>query len=368
VTAQTTVTQRLRIGLAAIVIFVLVVLCALALPILLVWPWWVVGSVATAAVVLAVPVFLIRRPFGQKRPDWSAARSFAGIAIVLFAVLASLIAFPVYWLAYLVDARPTTMPLVTLTDGRKTVQFQGMQHVGSETFYKSVVYDLREALDGGYRLYYEGVQPVDGRPELTAWLDKLATGVETDLSTTYKTMGEGCGMQFQLDYFKGLTKDIAVHPDRHVQADVSYLDMKNEYDRLMREDAAFAKEMGNAGAHSADAKDNAAFLKEFLAMWQAGTPAQKNLLGLACRGFFSWSFAQRQAPSQLDKLIVNFRNARLARMIVDAKDDKIWVTYGARHVPGVIDDLKKIDPKWRVVTVKWARVIANPEDLRGELR
>lgn len=44
-------------------------------------------------------------------------------------------AFPVYYLANLVDTRPTTVPQVVLSDGNKTVVFQGMVHVGSEAFY-----------------------------------------------------------------------------------------------------------------------------------------------------------------------------------------------------------------------------------------
>jgi hypothetical protein len=33
----------------------------------------------------------------------------------------------------------------------------------------------------------------------------------------------------------------------------------------------------------------------------------------------------------------------------------------------VIDDLKKIDPKRRIVAIKWSRVIANPEEYRDDL-
>jgi len=51
--------------------------------------------------------------------------------------------------------------------GQKTAVFQGMQHIGSEDFYKSVVFDLEQALADGYTLFYEGVTPMAGRPDLT---------------------------------------------------------------------------------------------------------------------------------------------------------------------------------------------------------
>ena len=60
-----------------------------------------------------------------------------------------LISLPVYYLSFEVNAHPSALPHITLTNGTKTVVFQGMVHVGSEPFYKSVVYDLEKALSEG---------------------------------------------------------------------------------------------------------------------------------------------------------------------------------------------------------------------------
>jgi hypothetical protein len=72
-------------------------------------------------------------------------------------LLASL---PIYYLAFWVQTGPTAVPLVTFSNGQKNVVFQGMQHVASEDFYKSVVFDLEKALVDGYTLFYEGVHPI----------------------------------------------------------------------------------------------------------------------------------------------------------------------------------------------------------------
>lgn len=360
--------QQLKVGGGSVVFFLIAVLGLLGLAVLLVWPWWVVASVAASAVVLALPIFLVRRWRARGREGWSPARSYASTSIVLFLLISAIAAFPIYYLAYLVDARPTLAPLMTLTNGKKTVQFQGMQHIGSEGFYKSVVYDLREALAGGYRLYYEGVKEVEGRRDLSAWFNALATqGAGADLSAFYKSLADGCGMKFQLDYFKGLTADFPVHPDRHFVADVSYLDLKTEYDRLMREDADFARAVAATSGKSKVSGETEAF-KYLLGLWKAASPEQKKLMGFACRGFFSWSFSQAQKPSHMDKLILDYRNAFVARSIVEDKADKIWITYGAHHATGIVDQLKKLDPNWRVVSIKWSRTIANPDDHKGELK
>lgn len=359
--------QKFRIGLGAIALFLIAVLGILGLGVIAIWPWWIAGAIAVAALILAVPVHYLRGMAMRGRDGWSAKRSYATIALVTFAILSAIVAFPAYFFAYVVDARPALVPSAKLTNGKKVVQFQGMQHIGSEGFYKAVVFDLREALENGYRLYYEGVQPAKDRPDLTAWFNALATsGAGADLSSFYKTLADGCGVQFQLDYFKGLTKDMTVHPDRHLTADVTYLDLKTEYDRLMREDAVFAKAM-NEKVVAKKGDDGAAQFKLFTGLWQRGTDSQKRLLGLMCRGFLSWSFTRAQQPNQMDKLILDYRNKRLAQTIAAEPVDKIWITYGAHHLTGVIEELKKLDPNWRVETIKWSRTMMNPEDHKGEL-
>ena len=46
---------------------------------------------------------------------------------------------PLYYLAFRAENQPLIAPQVTLTDGQRTLVLQGMVHVGSEEFYKSVV-------------------------------------------------------------------------------------------------------------------------------------------------------------------------------------------------------------------------------------
>lgn len=107
-------------------------------------------------------------------------------------------ALPIYYLVYKVQADPPLLPLAILSNGKKIVAFQGMVHVGMERFYKSVVYDLEEALNEGYRLYYEGVQPSPGEGD--AWFaQQLADG--GDLAENYKALADACGVKFQIDYF-----------------------------------------------------------------------------------------------------------------------------------------------------------------------
>jgi hypothetical protein len=52
---------------------------------------------------------------------------------------------------------------------------------------------------------------------------------------------------------------------------------------------------------------------------------------------------------------------------VTSADDKIFITYGAGHLPGLLGDLQKSDPAWEIKSLKWMRTIETPEDLEGQI-
>lgn len=56
-------------------------------------------------------------------------------------------------------------------------------------------------------LFYEGVQPVEGKPELEQWFMTAVLKSEGDLSGNYQKLADSCGMKFQLTYFEPLLKD-----------------------------------------------------------------------------------------------------------------------------------------------------------------
>lgn len=193
-----------------------------------------------------------------------------------------LVGAPFYYPMLVTDTRPAAVPQVALNNGSKRVVFQGMQHIGSEKFYKAVIYDVEKALSEGYVVYEEGV--LTPTPESKAFFEKLSheLGGGSNLSRTYKSIGEVCGMKFQLDYFGLLEADKAEHPKRHITADVDAFELKAEYERLMREDPAFAKADANDVQPKPPTNDNAV-LQKVVEWLKNGTEAQRTLGGVACR-------------------------------------------------------------------------------------
>ncbi|MCU0934982.1 MAG: hypothetical protein MUF66_02665 [Gammaproteobacteria bacterium] len=336
-------------------------------------PLWIVGSIVAAGAALGALLFLPRWLVKRRDPAYSAGRSFGAFALAGALGMVGLVSLPVFYLAFWVQSGPTAVPLATLSNGQKTVVFQGMQHVASEDFYKSVVFDLEQALADGYTLFYEGVTPVEGRPDLTDWFNQTLRGSKQDLSASYTKMAEQCGLSFQLNYFDPIKADMAIHPSRHITADANFLEMKDEYDRLLREDPGFAAAMaakaakaaGAAGAEQASSDSGDPFAL-FLGIVDGATPGQKKLAGIVCRGVLgmavSGALGDENDPS--NRVIVDFRNKTLARFVDESTADKIYITYGAAHFPGFLAELQKRDPRFSVRSVKGVRPMTLPDEPR----
>jgi len=360
-------TRRAGIGLAWIAGFVLLVLFVLGLPVVLVWPKWVFAAVLALALVLALPVWLIRRRWARDRDDYSPGRSYLAFALVVLALLVVLLAAPVYYIANRVDARPATMPQAILSNGKKTVVFQGMVHIGSEPFYQGVVWEVEKALADGYTMFYEGVEPSPESKEATEWFTNTLAG-GGDLSANYKMLGDLCGLKFQLDYFGPVEAHKKDHPAQHVIADVTHLDMYKEFQRLAKADPAFAQRAAEQTAKSAKGAAGDDPFTWIASSMKGSTEGQKYVVGTLCRGLVSRTFARVGPQGEaLEPVILDYRNRELARRIAEYPGEKIFVTYGAAHLPGTVAELRKIDPAWGIKSIKWTRAISAPDRLDGEL-
>lgn len=143
--------------------------------------------------------------------------------------------------------------------------------------------------------------------------------------------------------------------------------MKQEYDRLMQSDPEFAAAM-NSGYTEAKT-DEAAGVASAIDWLKQGTEGQRRLAGVFCRWKLN-SIGEKddgKERDQMKKVIRDFRNQKLVERILADSHDKIYITYGAAHIPGVIDLLKQKDSAWTVKTVTWMRPIEAPRNLEGEL-
>ncbi len=359
--------QKLKIGIVAISLFILTIGFLLGVLVLASWSVWLCCATIATISVIALPLtWLIKklfRQFGSNQKSHFLGKTW----LFLVLLITSILTFPYFYLAVKSETDPLVLPQAVLSDGKKTVIFQGMVHVGSENFYKSVVYDLEAALDEGYKLYYEGIMP--STEDANKWFsDTIAGGVS--LSDNYRQLAEVCGVKFQLDYFQLLIHDIQAHPERHATVDVTTAELKNEYERLLNNSADFAaavaKERDGKTKGDGISDDIAAKIFTFV---HGASDSQKNMIGTLCRGFFVYALKvnSNEKPQVLDPILLDFRNHHLAKQIQADASEKIYITYGAGHLPGLIQLLKATDPAWEMKSLKWIRGMAAPEHLEGQL-
>lgn len=353
---------RLIISLSGAVWFLLFCSFSLGSIVLAAWAQWLFWSIAVVAVVIALLISWIRG-FGGKPVNSKNSHFVKTVTLTLF-VLVSIVTLPFYFLAFYSEARPLIMPQVVLTNQKKTIIFQGMVHVGSESFYKSVIYDLETALDEGYKLYYEGIAP--STPEADSWFSNAIAGGRS-LSSNYRDIAGVCGVEFQLDYFQLMVHDMQRRPGQHMTVDVTTETLQKEYIRLQEEDPEFAKNI--VKEKTGKDKDSDGSAEKLINFVHGASDGQKTILGMLCRGFFSVRLQPSSGaePQALDPLLLEFRNRHLVEAIAAEAGDKIYITYGAGHLPGVIKLLKQADPAWEIKSIKWLRAISSPEHFEREL-
>lgn len=352
----------------ATLLWAALVLCWLAgLPVLLSATWLLPPALLALSALIAVPlVWTWRRLWRASRArPWLGSWLRASVGGWL--MLCGLVAAPVYWIAITTETRPAIVPTITLSNGPRTVVLQGMQHVGSERFFQAVVYDLEKALADGYVLAYEGVAGSD--PEADTWFKNLLSHGK-DLGDSYRELGKTCGLGYQIDYFGPVVADARAHPERHITMDVNTRAMKQEYDRLVQSDPAFAAAMRQREAQqkNEDDNDSSDVITQLLEWQKAGNDQQIALAGTLCRGLMTYVMRRsgHSGGGELDPVVVNFRNRYLAAQLLSDARPKLYVTYGAAHLPGVMGILQR-EPGWKVESVKWMRTIAAPEHLEGQL-
>lgn len=348
----------LKIALASIFWFIALAFTLLCLPVVVGVSPLLLLAVVLLALIVALPVWGIRRKFSGALNKPSYWITWLAITLILVCTLG----LPVFWLAYKSEAEPLTLPLVTLSNGEKTVVFQGMVHIGSENFYKSVVYDLEQALTDGYDLFYEGVQPGDA--ESGRWFNAFMGTGGRDLSGHYKALSNLCGVEFQLDYFGLLEADKIVHPSRHLVADVSHRQMLDEWNRLHPGQSwqtvlgAPAEDKANAG------EDPMIRIMEFV----QSSEGRQRVGGIVCRAMLANIVDEDEPDPEKDAVILDYRNRELANYIIEHHGNKIYITFGAAHLDGLVADLKARDPNWEVKSVRWVRAIEPPAKYDGELK
>lgn len=344
--------------------FVLGALTLVSLPAVASWTRWSLVLLPLAGMALALPGVLLLKAVRRNQPEFSFRRTFLGLSVAVTLSLTSILGLTVYGLAYRAETHPLTVPLVTMVNGDRRVLIQGMVHVGSGSFYESVVNDLQVALDDGYDIFFEGVRPADA--EATEWFNETVAGGGS-LTANYRSLSRACGVSFQLDYFTAFERAAEWQPERFVFADVTKRQMLDEWNRL-NPGASRTRDArtGPAGEAAGDSRGDPV---DGVMRWvNTGDRWRGLVAGVVCRGILSRVLDAPEEPGMLSQVIQDFRNRHLVDQIVAHANDRVYVVFGAAHVPGVIELLQERDRSWQVASVKWVHALTAPRRLEGLVR
>jgi hypothetical protein len=158
---------------------------------------------------------------------------------------------------------------------------------------------------------------------------------------------------------------MAIHPSRHITADTNYLEMKTEYDRLLRDEPGLADGMAAKAAKARQAKpDSGGPVGGMLDYLVQARPEQKKPAGIVCRGVLGMavSCALGAEEDPANRVIVDLRDQTLARFVDESKADKVYIAYGAAYFPGFFAALQRRDPKFALCSVKGVRPTTLPDE------
>ncbi len=355
------------IALKAILLFVLTLLALLGLLVLVsatdsFRPLLLVAVVALVIGAIWAGVGrLVRRGRAGARPFWRSWLSASGVVGLL---ALALLAVPLLVVITINATRPLAVPRVTLTDGEREVVFQGMIHIGSAPYYQAVAFDMTQAADLGYVLFFEGVRA--GAPENVQRMNEILGTNGVNLNQVYDAFAQQCGLHFQNEYFGVFYDDMASNPDQFVNADVSVDDMMAEWDRLLQEHPEWSAAQINERPE--EEVDNQ--LDGMMGRLNSLTPGQQRLTQLACQTVLNVNLGQLggEKPPFNENVVVDFRNRNLAEMIMQHPAERLYITYGYDHFRGVYKLLTEANPNWRIADVEWRQAIDNATELERELQ
>ena len=77
--------------------------------------------------------------------------------------------------------------------------------------------------------------------------------------------------------------------------------------------------------------------------------------------------ARDERPDALNAVVLDFRNRKLAERIAVLPSKNIFVIYGRKDLPGLVQELQARNPFWRVMSTSWTTATLPPDDATGRL-
>lgn len=290
-----------------------------------------VGFLTLSILVYVTIMMVLERTVTIFKKD---KRPFTPLKTALFCFLGLSLTIPTLFLIHW--SAPVHIPTYTLSNGEKTIVFQGMQHLGDRDYYVQVDKDIRTARNDGYTIFREGI------------------GAKGSAIFSLKT----CDIAESNNFLNGIEQPgcLGGIMSKDIYADISMDDLKRYY-------AKEAKEKG-LDAEAALKHENESFEKTISFLTEATGDRSNSFTYYMMQPYFVHkSIATKMRNGiitvgkmgEFDALIMDERNRVLTDNLLQAKNNKLYVFYGVGHFNGTLELLQQNDSNWKITKVEYLK-------------
>jgi len=244
------------------------------------------------------------------------------------------------------------MPLYSLSNGSKEIRFQTMSHIGSKSFYEWVKNDIAKWKQQWFVLFYEWVRPwseenmkdfnvalwVDFNPSIYENFSKLY-GVEHQRNPEFLWISNNKDFNIDLD----IDTIMSIYNEKVWGPEESPGDM------MQRKETQIADISGDIIEELASLNEKELAVMRYM---------NKSVLNLLIKNeSFRDMIVERFGNQDLFQVILEDRNTHLVENLSSSEYQNIFVIYGLMHFEGVLEMLQAEDPKWKIQSVEYKRLI-----------
>lgn len=248
----------------------------------------------------------------------------------------------------------------TLTNGDKTVVFQGMTHIGLPSFYQQVGEDLTNYRSKGYAIFLEGIGHSDdkklkkGDPNYEKVVKRYNELIEKDrVFFVEKLKDFKYVMQYQVMQF------YESYDDNYI--DFTLDELKASIDESLNKNKGSASEKAIIKeTYSNSISDHSAAYEKLL----------KNeryfIISRNIMDFFFFNFMDDYVMPPIRKILnmhnldtdvtMVARNRKISDAINASTNKNIYIVYGSSHFRGVFANLKASDSNWKITNTTYKTI------------
>jgi hypothetical protein len=254
------------------------------------------------------------------------------------------------FLYYQNNISPAKLPVHTISNWEQTIIFQTMSHIGSESFYKSVVNNIYQYKQSWAVLYYEWVGPWSEENNQdfnkALWID-FAPWLYDNFSKLYWVTAQ------DNNDFLGLINNLDYNIDLNLDQVMS----------LYRE-KVWTWSIENWWILVNDTVHN--LNDEVIGQLAALSPRELTVLRYINQGILNFMIKHewlreflisKLANQDIFSVILDDRNKHIVQEILARDDEKIIILYGLMHFNWVLELLQADDKSWEIIDTQYLQII-----------